>query len=359
MKKRIILVRSVFIIFVFCFTLSIKFNCFALDVGRVQMSVTTPEIVKAGDTVIFQILVLNEGSGSWNTGSYSINVDIYDNMKTYKASTESTSEGPAVAAGESALFFLSYGLPKVFAGQYFYKVNLKYNKKIITTSDFYNFNIVAVARNANIVFVSTIGDQKYDGNFKVICQVKNTGEVANNFPVRLELKGANTNEFIRQLKNVQVAKGEVLNLTFDCSIPISFSDGAVTAIAEVYDRIEDGNPVKKFAEATQEFRLSDMLPSVQFLNLGLSAIKGEEISLKVRVSDDKGIAGVKITCQIPGMQSKIVSDMSLLSGTKTDGVWVFKTSAFGVTGKFMFTIEATDTKSQVSKVEYQTTVVNQ
>lgn len=334
-------------------------DCFAADAGRIQMAVTTPETVKAGGTVTFQILVLNEGSGFWNTGSYSANVDVYDSAKVYKMSTESTSEGPAVAAGESALFFLSFSVPKIFDGQYFYKINLKYNKKIITTSDFYSFSIIAVSRNASIVFLSTIGDQKYNGNFKVVCQIKNIGEVANNFPVMFELKGANTGEVISQLKTIEIAKGEVSNLTFNCSVPINFSDGAVTAIAGVYDRIEEGSPVKKFGETTQEFRLTDIPPSVQFLNLGLSAVKDEEINVKVKVSDDKGISGVKITYQIPGMQSKLVSDMMLVSGTKTDGIWSFKTSAFDATGKFMFTIEATDTRSQVSKVEYQTTVVNQ
>jgi len=359
MKNRFWLIKLFSIVFLLYSAPCTLHKSFALDAGRIQMSVPSPDSVRAGETITFQILVLNEGSGAWNTGAYSTNVDVYDANKIYKLSTEPSSEGPMVASGESALFFLSSRVPKFFGGQCFYKVNLKYSGKSIATSDFYDFNVIPVARNASISFASSVGNQKFDKSFNVTLQIKNTGEVTNNFPVKLEIKGALTGEVLSYSKTISLTKGEASNLVFECAVPITFLDSALTATGIVYDRIENDNPVNEFGKVSQEFKMLDAPPSVQLLNLGLSAVKGEEINMKVRVSDDNGVSDVKITYQIPGMDQTKTSKMSLFSGNKSDGVWVFKTAAFEATGRFVFIIEATDTRSQSSKIEYQTTVVSQ
>lgn len=331
---------------------------YAKEDARIQMSVPSPEKVKAGEMITFQVLVVNEGTNTWETGTYSTTIDIYDDNKIFKVTTESTGEGPSVPPGESALFFIPFKTPDRFGGQYFYKVNLKYNRRAISTSDYYTFTVIPIIRGAGIAITNTIGDQKFGSEFKVSCQVKNRGELNYSFPVEILIKTP-VDVISIPVKTVSLAPGQSNVVEFSCSIPSNAPDGIYAAIASVYDRLENEKPVQKYNEATQEFKVIDSIPTIQFLNLGLSAVKGEEISLKVRVIDDGGIQSVRIKYQIPGMSEKKTKDMENISGTKQDGVWIFKTAAFSETGKFIFTIEAIDNKLQVSKVEYQTTVVTQ
>jgi hypothetical protein len=333
-------------------------NCiYAADGGKIQLSVPSPGQLKAGEMITFQVLVLNEGSTIWNTGTYSSTIDIYDAKKVYKVNAGSTTAGPAVAPGESALFFLSFKVPENFGGEYFYKVNLRLNKSVMSTSDYFAFNVLPVV-GAVISITNTIGEQKFSSNFKIVCQVKNTGETGHKFPVTLEFKNS-AEIIIISTKMVSLSAGQFSAVEFDCSVSPNYIDGNYTAIASVYNQLEVEKPVQKYNEASQEFKVIDTVPTVQFLNLGLSAVKSEEISLKVRVTDDKDIQDVRIGYQLPGMPEKKTQNMDLLSGTKQDGVWVFKTAAFTETGKFTFTIEATDSKSQTHKAEYQATVVTQ
>ena len=97
----------------------------------------------------------------------------------------------------------------------------------------------------------------------------------------------------------------------------------------------------------------DQPPEIQFMNFDLSAVQGEQINLKVKITDDKGIAKVVVTYQFPGMNSRKTQDMELLSGTRQDGVWLFKTGSVAKTGNVVFAVSATDSKGQVSKAEYQ------
>jgi len=213
--------------------------------GRIQTSVPSPGELKAGETITFQAIVLNEGKDAWGAGVYSGSAEIYDSQKALITTTESLYGRPPVNTGESALFFIPFRVPPEFGGKYFYKIKIKYREEVIATSDYYSFIVIPV----------------------------------------------------------------------------------------------------------------DRPPTIQFMNLDLSAVKGEEISLKVRVVDDRGVNRVGVTYQLPGMKEKKTQEMKLISGTKQDGVWIFKTAAFTETGRFVFTIEATDTKNQTSRVESQTAVV--
>lgn len=347
---------KLWLLFIFIVFLPALQILYAAEAGRVQMSVPSPEQLKAGENITFQALVLNEGSTSWNTRTYSAAIDIYDEKKVYKTSTESTSEGSLVVPGESALFFISFKIPEDFGGQYFYKVNLKYAGRIISTSDYYTFSVIPLISGATIAITNTIEDQKLGSNFKVTCQVKNTGETNHKFPVQLKIKTPGEALEV-PIKTASLGPGQSSTINFDCSIPEQAPDGIYTVIATVYDRLESEKPVQKYDETTQEFKVIDITPTIQFLNLSLSAVKGEEINLKVRVIDDRGVQSVRINYQIPGMSQMKTQDMNLLSGTKQDGVWTFKTAAFTETGKFIFMIEATDTRAQVGRVEYQATVV--
>lgn len=205
-------------------------------------------------------------------------------------------------------------------------------------------------RNADISIIGEIGEYRMDEVVKIQCQVKNTGEVRHSFPVDIQVSGSGIEEML-PFKRVMLEKEQSESIEFEYKIPDNAKEGRVSAVVSIWDRIEGSRPAQKYAEDKKDFNLVDGPPQINFLNLGLSANVGERLNLKIRAKDDRGVRRVKIFYQFPGMNSRKEAIMTRSSGNEKDGVWVFVTDPSPQTGKFIFSIEAMDTKSQIASTE--------
>lgn len=200
---------------------------------------------------------------------------------------------------------------------------------------------------AMVNIIGDIGKYGMNETVKIKCEVKNTGQVKFTFPVSVDISQSDIKTTL-PLKKSYLEPGKSEILTFEYKIPENAKEGTYSVDVNVW---ENANLSGKLSSSQKFFELVDMPPQVQFLNLGLSATVGEKLNVKVRVKDDRGTRRVRISYQLPGMPSKLQVDMKRTFGTEKDGIWEFVVDPPNQTGKFVFLVEAMDTKSQTSKTE--------
>jgi len=206
-----------------------------------------------------------------------------------------------------------------------------------------------VKSDAVVNILGEIGKFGMNETVKIKCEVKNTGTKKYTFPVGVEISGTDFKQALPFKKSfLDPGKSEIL--TFEFKVPQNAKEGIYSAVITVWDHIEGVVPVGKFSDSEKTFELVDMPPQLQFLNLGLSANIGEKLNIKVRAKDDRGVRTVKVFYQLPG-STQTEALMKRTFGNERDGVWEFVTNPSSQTGRLIFLVEATDTKSQVARTE--------
>lgn len=205
-------------------------------------------------------------------------------------------------------------------------------------------------REAKISIIGEIGEYRMDEVVEVQCEVKNTGEARHSFPVSMQVSGPGIEESLL-LKKALLEKGESQKIALNYKIPETAKEGKFSVTVSIWDRVEGNKPIQQYAQDKKEFRLVDGPPQISFLNLGLSSQIGERLNIRIRAKDDRGVRRVRIFYQFPGMNEKKKVLMDRVSGNEREGVWVFTTDPSQETGKFVFFIEAMDTKSQITTTE--------
>ena len=120
--------------------------CFAqqAQLGRIQLCIANPDLVKAGEKLTFEVIAQNLSNFAWQTGEYSITIEIYDAQKKLKNLLEPLVGTVNVGAGENVIFYYAVKIPRDYGEQYFYKVNLYYKKDIVFASDFFQFSVTPI-----------------------------------------------------------------------------------------------------------------------------------------------------------------------------------------------------------------------
>jgi len=203
---------------------------------------------------------------------------------------------------------------------------------------------------AMVNIIGDIGKYGMNETVKIKCEIKNTGKTKFTFPISVNIAGPDLKITLPIKKSyLDPEKSEIL--TFEYKVPENAKEGFYTADVIAWESVQGDNSQGKLSSSQKPFELIDMPPQIQFLNLGLSAAVGEKLNIKVRVKDDRGARSVKISYQLPGMSSSLQVAMRRTLGTEKDGVWEFVTDPPNQTGKFLFLVEAMDSKSQIVKTE--------
>jgi len=141
-KRRIFsgfcLILSFFIILI------LSKDLFAGDAGRIQLSVGTPDPVKAGEHINFQIIVANTGDIVWEKGRYGVQVFIFDKQENYLTKTKPVMGENQIQPGSTCILYLPFKIPTVYQGGYLYRVIIANNGKRLLLSDYFSFQVTPV-----------------------------------------------------------------------------------------------------------------------------------------------------------------------------------------------------------------------
>lgn len=114
--------------------------------GRIQLSIPSPEPSKAGETVTFQTIIVNQGTEIWKKDEYWIEIEMYDADKKYIAKLERMKGKTSINPAESIITYADFEIPSTYGGEYFYKVFLSLNgNRIAQSEDYHRFNVIAAA----------------------------------------------------------------------------------------------------------------------------------------------------------------------------------------------------------------------
>ena len=160
---------------------------YAGDYAEVQLGVATPAIARAGEKVSFQYVIANTGSETWNTGEYSVFIEIYSNEKKILRRLEEIFGTVTVASGRTTVGVISFEVPVDYADIYFYTVNIKH-KDFFLRSNFYSFEVISreVVKKAEAGY-------KLNGNITVSGRKPLTQDIDSNLNLNLAGKIAGTN----------------------------------------------------------------------------------------------------------------------------------------------------------------------
>jgi len=152
-----------FLIFSLCFPIFLSLlpsSASGSYVGKVQLAVPSPHPVKAGETLTFQVIMVNTGTEKWRAGEYSLLAEIYDGEKNYLTKTDSIKGRVDVDAGGTVSLYIPFQVPGNYSGTYYWRIFLTYLNETIFSSDYYDFSVmpIAVAPRAALPF-------KIGGNF--------------------------------------------------------------------------------------------------------------------------------------------------------------------------------------------------
>jgi len=152
-----------FLIFSLCFPIYLSLSPSSASgsyVGKVQLAVPSPDPVKAGETLTFQVILVNTGTEKWIAGEYSLRAEIYDADKNYVMKTDPVMGKVEVEAGGTVSLYIPFQVPGNYSGTYYWRISLTYLNEIIFYSDYYDFSVmpIAVAPRAALPF-------KIGGNF--------------------------------------------------------------------------------------------------------------------------------------------------------------------------------------------------
>jgi|GEM_PF-2219657 len=112
------------------------------DLGRIQLSLPTPNPVQAGQKVVFQIVAVNTGTVDWEPQKYYIQAEIFNKDKKYITKSEQLYGNAKTSVGQTALIYLSYDVPSGYVGKYYYRIDIFHNNELIITSDYYDFDVL-------------------------------------------------------------------------------------------------------------------------------------------------------------------------------------------------------------------------
>ncbi len=125
--------------------------------GRIQLTVVSPDPVKAGEEVVFQVIVLNTGEEKWAAGSYVIEIELFDSEKGYLTTTRGYKGMVDVDSGETTLVYIPFKIPEDYSGAYYYKITLTHEAVRTITSEHYDFIVIPVVVPAKPLFPVKIG----------------------------------------------------------------------------------------------------------------------------------------------------------------------------------------------------------
>jgi len=187
----------------------------------------------------------------------------------------------------------------------------------------------------------------WDGQFKIVLEVIDPQE--------------NKQEFS---ESFTITSGEQTNFSFDMAILSSMPEGRYAVIARVFDDREGKKGYGRMLnEAVSSFSLVDEKPSINLDGIPLVIPGKADFEFKVGILDDKGVVRTDflyevvkqgIIKSINPLKKKKASQrlpMDMQSGAEQDGVWRCVVPMPAQGAKFTFSIEATDTKGQVTKTE--------
>ena len=129
-----------------CLCASAPLRLWAEDSASLQFSVAAPDPVVAGESVRFQTLTVNTGTGQWEKGSYYWVAEIYtiENEETkFLAQTEPVTPAESVPPGGASGVQLFFTVPDNFPGRrLLYKVILIKDGRRLMETDFKGFQVI-------------------------------------------------------------------------------------------------------------------------------------------------------------------------------------------------------------------------
>lgn len=160
--------------------------------------------------------------------------------------------------------------------------------------------------------------------------------------------------------NFTVKSGEQKEFLFSFTISPDMPEGRYAVICRLFD---DRKGKKEFGklinEVVSSFSVVDRKPVVNLDQVALQVPGNGEYDFKIEATDDRGVNKVTFHYNLvrKGMLKTVVRlkkrketgfrDMELLSGDKLDGVWGCVVSMPSEGSKFVFSIEARDSKGQI------------
>src|SRR6185295_2491794 len=101
---------------------------YAADTGQFLFTNAQPLPVAAGGTLFLSGLAVNQGNEAWEADkTYGI-VEIYDDKRSYIASTDRFKPAAATPAGGNLQVDLKFAVPSLFKGNYSFRVFIVHNE---------------------------------------------------------------------------------------------------------------------------------------------------------------------------------------------------------------------------------------
>ena len=148
--------------------------------GKIQISIPNPNPVIAGQKIVFQSIILNQGKEKWLKNEYYIETEIFDNEKNHIIYLDKLKGENDINPGETVITYIEFKVPEEYSGIYNYKIYVIYKNKRIIESDFYSFNVAEnikrtvesttnISGNMTISYrtISDKNEQRYIGNINM------------------------------------------------------------------------------------------------------------------------------------------------------------------------------------------------
>lgn len=131
--------------------LAITFCClgqhsilFAADSASLQLAVGSPDPVRAGEELTFQVILANNGTDTWIKGDYFFDVQIYDSEKKYLSKTSRILGEKDVPSADTVLSYIPFKVPQDYSGTYFYRVFMTRKDQRIFEGEFNSFSVTPI-----------------------------------------------------------------------------------------------------------------------------------------------------------------------------------------------------------------------
>jgi len=134
MKSRVYIFLSVFFL---------AGRIFAQSPAQIQLAVAAPDPAKAGESVTFQVIILNKEAATWKQKDVNCLIELFDSEGKYLQKTPAQNISADIAPGGATLLLITYRIPFSYMGRCRYRVMLYRKGQNILTSDFYDFNVKA------------------------------------------------------------------------------------------------------------------------------------------------------------------------------------------------------------------------
>jgi hypothetical protein len=182
----------------------------------------------------------------------------------------------------------------------------------------------------------------WDGDFKIVVSIIEPNGTKKDFS-----------------KSIRVGSGQRADFTFDFMVSPDMPEGRYAVTARLFDdRKKESRYGTMMNETVSSFSVFDQKPQLQLDQIELSIPAHTFYEFKVNATDDKGVAQVFFITEIErkGVVKNIVQlkkakqharmPMTLLSGDALNGVWSCSLPMPSEGSKFLFSVEAVDSKQQ-------------